>query len=47
MINNAQYKNQTLKNYLAELNQSSNKTKQRIITAIQDIYRKDVPFVIL
>lgn len=47
MINNAQYKNQTLKNYLADLNQSSSKTKQKIITAIQDIYRKDVPFLIL
>jgi hypothetical protein len=47
MINNAQYKNQTLKNYLSDLNQSSNKAQQKIIVAIQDIYRKDVPFMIL
>jgi len=47
MINNAQYKNQTLKNYLTDLNQSSDKTKQKLITAIQDIYRKDMPFMIV
>lgn len=47
MINNAQYKNQTLKNYLADLNQSSAKTQQKLVSAIQDIYRKDMPFMIL
>lgn len=47
MINNAQYKNQTLKNYLSDLNQSSPKTQQKLVSAIQDIYRKDMPFMIL
>lgn len=47
MINNAQYKNQTLKNYLAELNQAPSRTKQKIITSIQEIYNKDTPFMIL
>jgi xanthine dehydrogenase molybdopterin-binding subunit B len=47
MINNAQYKNQTLKTNLADLNQSSRSIKQKIIKSIQEIYRKDTPFMIL
>jgi ABC-type transport system substrate-binding protein len=47
MINNAQYKNQTLKNHLADLNQSSARIKQKLITSIQEIYSKDAPFLIL
>ena len=47
MINNAQYKNQTLKNNLAELNQSSRSIKPKIIKSIQEIYYRDTPFMIL
>ncbi len=47
MINNAQYKNQTLKNNLADLNQSSRSIQSKIIKSIQEIYYKDTPFMIL
>lgn len=47
MINNAQYKNPTLKNYLADLNQSSIDTQKSLVKSIQDIYRKDMPFMML
>jgi hypothetical protein len=47
MINNAQYKNQTLKNNLADLNQSPRSIQSKIIKSIQEIYYNDTPFMIL
>ena len=47
MINHSQYKNQTFKTYLSNLNQSAWSTRNTLIRSIQQTYRQDVPFVLL